>query len=71
MDDPRSDPTYGDLRANGWLNGVVILALFLAALNHGVHAWDGGSRLAATLAILDIACIYLLSLNIARWWRQK
>jgi hypothetical protein len=53
------------------LNGVVILALVVAALNHGVHAWDGGSYLAAAWAILDIACIYLLSLNIARWRTKK
>lgn len=64
--------TSGDgLRANVWLNGIVILALVLAALNHGVHALDGGSRLAAALAILDIVCIYLLSLNISQWWRKK
>jgi hypothetical protein len=61
----------GGLRANGWLNGAVILALVLAALNHGVHTWDGGSRLAAALAILDVVCIYLLSLNISRWWSRK
>jgi hypothetical protein len=67
MDDQRTDRDGGDgLRANAWLNGVVILALVVAALNHGVHAWDGGFYLAAAWALLDIACIYLLSLNIAR-----
>jgi hypothetical protein len=72
MDDQGTNRDGGDdLRANVWLNGVVILALVLAALNHGVHAWDGGSYLAAVLVILDIICIYLLSLNIARWWRKK
>jgi hypothetical protein len=72
MDDQRTNWDGGDgLRANVWLNGVVICALVLAALNHGMHAWDGGSSLAAAWAILDIACIYLLSLNIARWRRKK
>jgi hypothetical protein len=72
MDDHKINQTGGDgLRANVWLNGVVILALVLAALNHGVHAWDGGSRLAAALALLDIVCIYLLSLNISQWWRKR
>jgi hypothetical protein len=72
MDDQRTNRASGiDLRANVWLNGVVILALVAAALNHAIHAWDGGSRLAAALAILDIACIYLLSLNIAQWWRKE
>jgi hypothetical protein len=66
MDDQRPNRAGGDLRANVWLNGVVIFALVLAAFNHGVHAWDGGSRQAAALAILEIACIYLLSLNIVR-----
>jgi hypothetical protein len=71
MDNPRTDRAAGtDLRANVWLNGVVIFALVAAAFNHGVHAWDGGSYLAAALAILDIACIYLLSLNLARWWKK-
>jgi hypothetical protein len=71
MDDQRSNQWSGDLRANVWLNGVVILALVLATFNHFVHAWDGGSRIAAGLAILDVVCIYLLSLNIARWWRKE
>ncbi len=72
MDDQGTARESGDgLRANGWLNGVVILALVVAALNHGMHAWDGGSYLAAAWAILDIACIYLLSLNIAQLWRKK
>jgi hypothetical protein len=72
MDDQKTDRGSGEvLRANVWLNGVVILALVVAALNHGVHAWDGGSYLAAAWAILDIACIYLLSLNIARWRTKK
>ena len=72
MDDQGTDREGGDgLRANVWLNGVVILALALAAFNHGVHALDGGSRLAAALAILNIACIYLLSLNIAQRRRKK
>jgi hypothetical protein len=71
MDDQGTDRERGgDLRANVWLNGVVILALVLAAFNHFVHAWDGGSRTAAALVILDITCMYLLSLNIARWWRK-
>jgi hypothetical protein len=60
-----------DLRANFWLNGIVILALVAATLYHAMHAWDGGSHLAAALAILEIACIYLLSLNVAKWWRKK
>jgi hypothetical protein len=72
MDDQGVNRAGGDgLRANVWLNGVVILALVVAALNHGMHAWDGGSYLAAAWAILDVACIYLLSLNIAQWWRKK
>jgi hypothetical protein len=72
MDDQGVNRASGDgLRSNDWLNGVVILALALAAFNHGVQAWDGGSYLAAGWAILDIACIYLLSLNIAEWWRKK
>ena len=71
MDDQRTDrENGGDLRANVYLNGVVILALALAALNHFVHAWDGGSRIAAALVILDVTCIYLLSLNIARWRKR-
>lgn len=72
MDDQRTsrDGSEG-LRSNVWLNGVVILALVVAALNHGMHAWDGGSYLAAAWAILDIACIYLLSSNIAQWRRKK
>jgi hypothetical protein len=65
MDDQRVDRESSDLRANPYLNGIVILALALAAFNHFVHAWDGGSRIAAALVILDITCIYLLSLNIA------
>jgi hypothetical protein len=71
MDDQRADREGGDLRANVYLNGAIILALSLAAFNHFVHAWDGGSRLAAALAILDITCIYLLSLNIARWRKNN
>jgi hypothetical protein len=72
MDDHRANRAAGDdLRANVWLNGVVILALVAAALNHGVHAWDGGSYLAAAWAILDITCIFLLSLNIAPRRRKK
>jgi hypothetical protein len=71
MDDQRGDRASGDLRANVWLNGAVILALVAAALNHGIHAWDGGSRLAAALAVLDIVCIYLLSMNIAQWRRKN
>jgi hypothetical protein len=60
-----------DLRANVWLNRAVIIALILAALYHAVHAWDGGSKLAAAWAILDVACIYLLSLNISRRQNQE
>ena len=46
MDDQGTNREGGDgLRANVWLNGVVILALVVAALNHGIHAWDGGSYL--------------------------
>jgi hypothetical protein len=72
MDDQRPNREGGgDLRANVWLNGVAIFALVLAAFNHFVHAWDGGSRVAAAMAVLDITCIYLLSLNIARWRRNK
>ena len=72
MDDQRTvREGGGDLRSNVWLNGVVILALVLTAFNHGVHAWDGGSKLAGALAILNIACIYLLSLNVARWWKGE
>jgi Na+/alanine symporter len=71
MDDQRVDRESGGLRANVWLNCVVIFALVVAALNHTMHAWQGGSRLAAALAILNIACIYILSLNIARWRRKK
>ncbi len=71
MDDQRTDREGGDLRANVWLNGVVILALVLATFNHFVHAWDGGSRIAAALAVLNVTCIYLLSLNIARWRKNS
>jgi hypothetical protein len=71
MDDQRTDRESSDLRANVYLNGVVILALALAGFNHFVHAWDGGSRIAAALVILDITCIYLLSLNIARWRKNN
>jgi hypothetical protein len=72
MDDHRTDQGRGgDLRENVWLNGGVIFALAMAALYHGMHAWDGGSYLAAALAILDVACIYLLSLNIAQGQRKK
>jgi hypothetical protein len=50
MNDQGINRTSDDgLRANVWLNGIVILALVVAALNHGVHTWDGGSRLAASL----------------------
>jgi hypothetical protein len=71
MDDQGVNRVSGDgLRANVWLNGVVILALVVVAINHGVHAWDGGSRLAAALAILDIVCIYILSLNVSHWWKK-
>ena len=71
MDDQRIDREGGDLRANVWLNVAVILLLVIAALNHGIHALDGGSRMAAGLAILNVVCIYLLSLNISHWRRKK
>jgi hypothetical protein len=66
MDVRSTDREGRDLRANLWLNVAVIVALIVAAFNHGIHAWDGGSRVATALAILDIVCIYLLSLNIKR-----
>jgi Flp pilus assembly protein TadB len=66
MDDQRGDRYGSDLRASIWLNAILILALLLAACNHFVHAWDGGSLMAAALAVLDVTCIYVLSLNIAR-----
>jgi hypothetical protein len=72
MGDQRIDREGGaDLRANVWLNVVVMLGLVMAAFNHGIHAAQGHSYLAAALAILDIACIYLLSLNIAKWSRRR
>jgi hypothetical protein len=52
--------------ANPWLNAVLILVLVVVAFIQGVHAWDGGSRLAAAWAILAIACIVVLGLNIAQ-----
>ena len=71
MDDQIADQeTRADLRTNLWLNGAVILGLVLAALNHFVHAWDGGSYLAAALCLLNVACIYLLSGNIAQRWKK-
>jgi hypothetical protein len=57
--------------ANVWLNTVLILVLIVVAFIQGVHAWDGGSYLAAAWAILAIACIFVLSLNIARRWKNK
>jgi hypothetical protein len=66
MDDQRTNREGGDLRANVWLNSIIILAFTLAAFYHFVHVWDGGSPYAAALAILDIACMYVLSLNITR-----
>jgi hypothetical protein len=72
MDDQKTDQSGGDdLRANVWLNLVVILALVVTAFIQGVHAWDGGSYGAAAWAILAIACIWLLSQNIARGRRNK
>ena len=61
----------GGLMTNLWLNGVLILVLVEVAFIQGVHAWDGGSYLAALWAILAIACIVVLSLNIVRRWRKK
>jgi hypothetical protein len=72
MDDQRTDRKGGDgLMANVWLIGVLILVLVVVAFIQGVHAWDGGSYIAAAWAVLAIACIFVLSLNIARRWKKK
>jgi hypothetical protein len=71
MNDQRTDRSGGGLMANVWLNSVVIFALLVAAFIQGVHAWDGGSYRAAAGAILAVACICLLSLNIVRGRRKK
>jgi len=72
MDDQRTNRGGGGgLKTNIWLNGVVIFTLFVAAFIQGVHAWDGGSYRAAALAILAIACICFLSLNLARGRKKK
>jgi hypothetical protein len=71
VDDQGTDRESGGLMLNVWLNGVAIFALLVVAFIQGVHAWDGGSYRSAAWAILAVACICLLSLNIARGLRNK
>jgi hypothetical protein len=59
------------MMANPWLAGVLIVVLVVVAFIQGVHAWDGGSYLAAAWAFLALACICFLSLNMARGWKKK